>query len=73
MSANSEIGYWAGFQNARLRMKGRVGTIAMRLRVTEIFRNEEGEWRLIQRHADPLSGTQSNGPAKVDWKSASGR
>lgn len=61
MCANGEIGYWAGFQNARPRMKGRAGTIPMRLRVTEIFRKEEGEWRLIHRHADPLFETKSHG------------
>ena len=55
MSANGEIGYWAGFQNAKARLKGRTETIPMRLRVTEIFRKSEGEWRLIHRHADPLS------------------
>jgi ketosteroid isomerase-like protein len=24
------------------------------LRVTEVYRRDEGEWRLVHRHADPL-------------------
>jgi ketosteroid isomerase-like protein len=29
------------------------------LRVTQVFRREEGEWRLVHRHADPLVRRQS--------------
>lgn len=36
---------------------------AMALRVTHIFRKEDGAWRLVHRHADPLIGKTA--PAAV--------
>ena len=38
----------------------------MALRVTHIFRKEDGAWKLILRHADPL--VAKTAPASV-WKS----
>jgi ketosteroid isomerase-like protein len=29
------------------------------LRVTTIFRREDGEWRIVHRHADPITSPQS--------------
>jgi hypothetical protein len=37
------------------RMQGRAEAIPMDLRVTEVFRREEGEPKLVHRHADPLT------------------
>jgi len=55
MSASAEIAYWVGFQRAtaRLHRSAEVGPI--NLRVTEVFRREAGEWKLVHRHADPLT------------------
>jgi ketosteroid isomerase-like protein len=50
--ASDEEAFWTGFQVASLQMKRGGKKIPMKLRVTEVFRKEDGEWRLAHRHAD---------------------
>jgi len=60
MAASDSIAYWVGFQRATAKMNGSKDIISMNLRVTEIYRREENEWKLIHRHADPLSSNSDN-------------
>ncbi len=51
--ATTDIAYWVGLQRATATLRENNKTVPFNLRVTEIFRREGGEWKLVHRHADP--------------------
>ena len=53
MGASGDYAFWVGFQRAKVRLSKSQETVSFNLRVTELFRKEGHEWKLIHRHADP--------------------
>ncbi len=49
---SGELGFWTGFQVATVKPASSPAPIEMRIRVTEVFRNLDGRWQLVHRHAD---------------------
>ena len=58
-AADGKLGYWTGWQDATVRTENQREPVPMKLRVTEIFRRENGTWKLVHRHADPLAEAKS--------------
>lgn len=49
---SGDIGFWTGFQVAEAQIGNMPNPAAMRIRVTEVFRRIDGDWKMIHRHAD---------------------
>jgi ketosteroid isomerase-like protein len=55
----AELAYSVDIERALVRVAGKDQMAAMALRVTTIFRLENGDWKMVHRHADPLLGLQT--------------
>ena len=53
--ATADLAYIVEIERARLKVGGADEFASVSLRVTTIFRREDGEWRLVHRHADPIT------------------
>jgi len=50
--SSGDLGFWTGFQVATVQFAGQDKPIEMKIRVTEVFRRLDGEWKMVHRHAD---------------------
>jgi ketosteroid isomerase-like protein len=53
-----DIAYLVEVERFNAKMKGREDFTPVVLRCTSIFRREDGGWRLVHRHADPINTPQ---------------
>jgi ketosteroid isomerase-like protein len=49
----------------KAKVGGREEISSFDLRVTSTFRHEDGNWKLIHRHADPITTFHSDGPLRA--------
>jgi hypothetical protein len=54
-----EVEHW------RARIGDRDSVEPFDLRVTTTFRQESGEWKIVHRHADPISTEDDSGPLRT--------
>ena len=55
---SAELAYVVEVEQLKGRFGGREELSAYDLRVTMIFRPEDGEWKVVHRHADQITATQ---------------
>jgi ketosteroid isomerase-like protein len=53
---SGDLAYLIYLQSGEVRLAGREEFSPLALRVTDIFRREEGTWKIIHRHAYPIMG-----------------
>jgi ketosteroid isomerase-like protein len=61
--ATADLGYIIEVERYRTKVGGGDKLAAIALRVSTIFRREEGGWRIVLRHADPINSARP--PASI--------
>jgi ketosteroid isomerase-like protein len=61
MGAAGDVAYWVGFQRATAKLRGNPNPVPFNLRVTEVFRKEGGEWKMVHRQADMTATERAPG------------
>jgi ketosteroid isomerase-like protein len=54
VTVSKELGYTVGIERDEVQVGGQSKAQPRALRVTQVFRKEDGAWKLLHRHADPL-------------------
>ena len=47
--SSGDLAFWTGYQHADVEIEGK--SQHMTLRITEVFRRVDGEWKMVHRHA----------------------
>lgn len=56
--ATPDLGYILEIERTRMKLGGSDQMSPVALRVTTIFRREEDGWRIVHRHADPITASR---------------
>jgi ketosteroid isomerase-like protein len=57
--ATADLAYTVEIERTGIKVGDSDEIAPVSLRVTTIFRREEGEWRIVHRHADPITSPRS--------------
>jgi len=60
--ASGDLAYTVGYEHTQATVEGVPQTYE--LRVTHVYRREDGEWKIVHRHADPASQFKVPSPPK---------
>lgn len=55
----ADLAYEVGIERNRAKLGDAAAKVPISLRVTTIFRREDGEWKSVHRHADPITEERS--------------
>lgn len=55
----ADLAYEVGIERSRVRLGDAAEKVPASLRVTTIFRREDGEWKIVHRHADSVTGQRT--------------
>jgi ketosteroid isomerase-like protein len=56
--ATAEFAYFVRVERATAKVGGSDDIVPITLRVTMVFRPEDGTWKIVHRHADPITAPQ---------------
>ena len=56
-----ELAYTVEIESYRARVGGAEEVVPVSVRVTTVFRREDGVWKVVHRHADPITGPRPAG------------
>ena len=62
-----EFAYVVRVERGRAKVGGSEDIVPIALRVTMIFRHEDGEWKIVHRHADPITTAQPAESLIQNW------
>jgi ketosteroid isomerase-like protein len=51
----ADLAYEVGVEHSRVRRAGAAEKVPINLRVTTVFRREDDGWKIVHRHADPIT------------------
>ena len=60
-AVSGDLAYTVAIERSTVRLVDQDKPTAMALRVSHLFRKENGTWKLLHRHADPLVATTAPG------------
>ena len=55
----ADLAYEVGIERSRAKLGGAAEKVPISLRVTTVFRREDDGWKIVHRHADPITTPRS--------------